>query len=173
VSKDGRPPKTRTSIDVDPRILAVFEAKAINKSAWFDRMAKLYFGLTNLDEEICKLQSMDAAIAIARQEDERREIEKQRQEVAALMAAQAGERQAIAEKDRSESHARKLQDAWLVFLKKRKQTPHTIFRKLPDQDTLGDFVDFWPDTTRELSSLAGEEFSEDEVIAHARRQVCV
>lgn len=173
VTKDGQPRKVRTSIDVDPRILAVFEAKSINKSGWFDRQAKLYFGLTNLDEEIRKLQSMDAAITIARQEDDRRELEQQRRELAAVVNAQAEERQTIAEQDRTEAHARKLRDSWLVAVKKKRIIVSGLLRKLPENDLNADHLDYWPALAHDLSTLAGEPITEQEVIQYAKQQVCV
>ena len=171
VTKEGQPRKTRTSIDVDPRILAVFEAKAINKSAWFDRMAKLYFGLTDVTEEIQKLQSMDAAIAISRQEDDKRELEKQRREMAAIMNAKSEQTQVVAEKERSDVHARKLRDTWLVLEKKKKIIPTGLFRRLPENDVDMDHTEFWPALAQEVSATAGEHYTEQEVIAYARSQV--
>jgi hypothetical protein len=152
--KDGTPGKSRTSIDVDPRILAVFEAKCIDKSAWFDRQAKLYFGLSDLDDEIRKLQSMDAAIAIARQEDDKKELDRQRAELAAVMNAQSEERQAAAESDRAESHNRKLRDTWLVLIKKKQIFEDSIDRKFPENDIEGDYADYFPQLAKTISKLA-------------------
>lgn len=170
VTRTG-PGKVRTSIDVDPRILAVFEAKAINKSAWFDRMAKLYFGLTDVTEEIQKLQSMDAAIAIARQEDDKRELEKQRREMAALANAQAEELQAVATKDRAESHIRKLRDTWLVLVKKKRILESTLIHKLPENDLDMNHEDYWPTLARDISKAAGEDYTAQEIIDYAVQQV--
>ena len=171
VTKSG-PTKVRTSIDIDPRILAVFEAKSINKSGWFDRQAKLYFGLTNLDDEIRKLRDMDAAIAIARQEDDRRELDRQRQELTAVMTAQADDLKAVAEKDRSDAHRRKLRDSWLVLEKKKKIfRGSSLLNRLPENDFEGIHEGYWVDLAREVSATAGEHYTEQEVIAYARSQV--
>ena len=75
------------------------------------------------------------------------------------------------EADRADAHARKLRDTWLVMVKKKKIIEGGLLRRLPENDHDLDHVEFWPALAQDISKLAGEPYSEQEVIAYAKLQV--
>ncbi len=71
----------------------------------------------------------------------------------------------------AEAHMANLGSAWDVLVKKKKIIPSGLLRRLPENDYDMDHVEFWPALAREISSLAGETYSAQEVIAYARSVV--
>jgi post-segregation antitoxin (ccd killing protein) len=71
----------------------------------------------------------------------------------------------------SEAHAANLGSVWEILVKKKRIIPSGLFRRLPENDIDMDHTDFWPALAQEVSTLAGEHYSEQEVIAYARAQV--
>lgn len=174
----------RTSISMDPRVIAVFKARNIQVSAWVDRMAKLTFGLTTVDDEIENVREIAAVIESMQEEDRLRAENTQMQEASAITAmrsihkaeqhaVQAAHESEAAERERLESHSRKLRDSWLVAVKKKRIIPGGLLRKLPENDINCDHIDFWPTLARDLSNLAGEQYSIEEVVAYAKQQCAV
>lgn len=72
---------------------------------------------------------------------------------------------------RTEAHVANLGSAWDILVKKKKIIPSGLFRRLPENDLDMDHTDFWPALAQEVSTVAGEHYSEQEVIAYARAQV--
>lgn len=71
----------------------------------------------------------------------------------------------------AEAHAANLGSVWEVLIKKKKIIPSGLFRRLPENDVNMDHTDFWPALAQEVSATAGEQYTEQEVIAYARSQV--
>ena len=115
--------------------------------------------------EIASLKTNNAMREVATISTLRDEDSESRKAVALAQAS------AAAERDRADAHARKLRDAWLVLVKKKKIIPSGLFRRLPENDVDMDHTDFWPALAQEVSATAGEHYTEQEVIAYARSQV--
>lgn len=67
-----------------------------------------------------------------------------------------------------QDHENNLREAWETLLKEEEIDMGSLYRRLPENDAHGDWIDFWPKLARSLSGVNGDTFDEYEVIAYAK-----
>ena len=72
---------------------------------------------------------------------------------------------------RTEAHVANLGSAWDILVKKKRILTGGLLRKLPENDVNMDFADYWTELARDISKVAGDQFTDQEVINYARHRV--
>lgn len=179
ILSDGRR-VVRTSIDLDEDVYHAVKEMRLPVSSLVNAALLDYTGAVSIDEDIARIRGINESVAkvceISRLKTENHE-KREALAVAAvkdrigatLDAKQAEEAAQIAAEETRASHRESLEHVWSVYMKRQKLTSRSIHRKLPEQDIDGDFTDYWLGVVRDLSKIAGVQFAQEEVIAHARR----
>lgn len=183
ILSDGRR-VVRTSIDLDEDVYHTVKEMRLSVSSLVNSALLDYLGAASIDDDIARMRGINESVAkvceisrLKTENHEKREalaMSAVKDRIGSTVDAELAEADARAGAEANRAaHRENLERSWDVYMKKRKLTDRSIHRKLPEQDIDGDFTDYWPGVTRDLSKIAGEQFAQDEVVAYARGRVSV
>ena len=174
----------RTSIDLDEDVYLAAKELRLPLSSLFNAALLDYLGAASVDEDIARIRGIRESVAkvceISRLKTENREkreaiaVSAVKNRIGATIEAELAEADArIADEESRATHHESLERSWAVMVKKKKIFPTGLLRKLPENDVNMDFTDYWTELARDISKVAGDQFTDQEVIAYARQQVAV
>ena len=183
ILSDGRR-VVRTSIDLDEDVYYTVKEMRLSVSSLVNSALLDYLGATSVDEDIARIRGISESVAKVCEINRLKTENSAKREALAMSAvkdridtARQAERDEadaqIADAEARATRRENLERSWEVYMKTRKLTARGIHRKLPEQDIDGDFTDYWPAVTSDLSKIAGMQFAQDEVVAYARGRVSV
>lgn len=181
ILSDGRR-VVRTSIDLDEDVYHTVKEMRLSVSSLVNAALLDYLGAASIDEDIARMRGISESVAkvceISRLKTEnnaKREalaVLALKDRVGATLEAERAEADAaVAAEESMVSRRETLDRIWGLLIKKKKIIPSGLFRRLPENDVDMDHTDFWPALAQEVSATAGEQYTEQEVIAYARSQV--
>lgn len=181
ILSDGRR-VVRTSIDLDEDVYHTVKEMRLPVSSLVNSALLDYFGATSVDEDIARIRGIRESVAKVCEIDRLKTENKTKREALAVSAVKdrvGAAREAeqvkvnavVAAEESMVSRRETLDRIWGMLIEKKKIIPTGLFRRLPENDVDMDHVDFWPALAREISTTAGENYSDQEVIAYARAQV--
>ena len=183
ILSDGRR-VVRTSIDLDEDVYYTVKEMRLPVSSLVNSALLDYLGEASIDEDIARIRGISESVAKVCEINRLKTENSAKREALAMSAvkdridtARQAERDEadaqIADAEARATRRENLERSWEVYMKTRKLTARGIHRKLPEQDIDGDFTDYWPAVTSDLSKIAGMQFAQDEVVAYARGRVSV
>jgi hypothetical protein len=181
ILSDGRR-VVRTSIDLDEDVYHTVKEMRLPVSSLVNSALLDYFGAASIDQDIARMRGIRESVAKVCEIDRLKVANHEKREALAATAVknrvgaviEAEKAEAIATavaEDELISHHETLCRAWSLLIKKKKIIPSGLFRRLPENDIDMDHTDFWPALAQEVSTVAGERYTEQEVISYARAQV--
>jgi hypothetical protein len=184
ILSDGRR-VVRTSIDLDEEVYYAAKEARLPLSSLFNTALLDYFGASSIDDDILRIREMRKSVTkvaeIARLKEENAEKRQQlataavRDRAESVREIERLEADAkIADAEALEAHRRKLRDTWLVLEKKKRIfCGQSLFNRLPENDADMVHEGYWSTLARDISKIAGEDYTAQEVISYARQQVAV